>query len=63
MKPTYILRLEFTNRTPIMMYSYKEDFCSAREGAILIKETSNAKSVEIWKAGSLELVVKIESKH
>lgn len=62
MKPTYILRLEFENRTPLMIHSYKDNFSDAREGAVLIKQTSNAKSVEIWKAGTLELVAIIASK-
>lgn len=62
MKTTYFLRLEFENRTPMMFHSYKEDFCSAREEAVLLKQTTGALSVEIWKAGTLELVAKIESK-
>lgn len=62
MKPTYILRLEYENRTPIMMHSYADNFCAARESAVLIKQTSNARSVEIWKAGTLELVAIVESK-
>ena len=62
MKPTYILRLEFENRTPLMMHSYADNFSAAREGAVLIKQTSNAKSVEIWKVGTLELVAIIASK-
>lgn len=62
MKPTYILRLEFEDRSPLMLHSYKDNFSAAREGAVLIKHTANAKSVEIWKAGTLELVAKIESK-
>lgn len=62
MKPTYILRLEFEDRCPLMLHSYEDSFSAAREGAVLIKKTANAKSVEIWRAGSLELVAKIESK-
>ena len=62
MKPTYILRLEFENRAPLMIHSFKDNFSDARDGAVLIKQTANAKSVEIWKAGTLELVAIIASK-
>ena len=62
MKTTYIFRLEYENRTPIMTHSYADDFCAARESAVLIKQTTNARSVEIWKAGTLDLVAIVESK-
>ena len=62
MKPTYIFRLEFENRTPLMIHSYKTTLTNAREGAISIKQYANAKRVEIWKASTLELAATIESK-
>lgn len=50
------------NRTPIMLHSFQDDFCSARESAVLIKQTTGAKRIEIWRAGTLELLATIESK-
>lgn len=62
MKSTYIFRLEYDYRAPMMMHSFADNFCAAREAAVLIKQTSNASCVEIWKTGTLELVAIIESK-
>lgn len=62
MKPTYLLRLEFENRAPLMLRSWKDNYTDARDGAELIKQTTNATRVEIWNTTSYNLVAVIEDK-